>query len=838
MTLLIIFISAAAATSLTLGVLVFFANRKRKVNQAFLFACTCLFLWLLSNLLIILADTPRGAMHTLTSAYAISACIPTAFQLLRFAIKHPNEGWPRILAAARLQIIANVLICASCFFPTFIEEVSFPVLADGTLGLATPRYGTPYFLFNVYYVISIVVFAFNLNKGRFSLVGAQRAEFEFLGFACFAGLVTGLLFGTMSALVLKTSAPVPIAHAASVFALVIIVAYGIAVHRILAVAVILRTITAYVLLISYLICIYSIIWYGLNSILLRLSLTNPLPAHIAATIAVAFSMAPVHGRFQKVADRLVNAQTLDIPLAMRKAGEIFQSVTTIDSLLHRYTELLLSALSTTDVRILLNSGGQFVQRFPRSHIRHSPVLPSSSLTNLVTKTKDPVSYDALLRTRQTEEITSAIDEMSALEANVVTGIFSKDQLEGLVVFGLRTAGKSYDKAEQDALQILCNQFAVALENARLYTEVQDSKIQNEIMLDRLVSGVVVADPDRKITLFNHEAQKITGISDKNAVGENIAILPREIYLALEVTLENRNGIRNIDAKLYPESDSDDAAKNIRMGSAFLFGHDGKPMGALLVFTDITELRALEEQVRRSDQLSSVGTLAAGMAHEIKNPLVTIKTFTQLLPQRYDDDDFRKDFSSLVAQEVERINGIVNELLSFSKPAKPHLVEMDAQEMIDQTLKLIQEQLSQKNIALHNNCKAHSTRIFGDRKLLSQALINLNLNAIEAIEDGGTITVGTINCSYRFANGDSPDKATRRKCFRIQITDNGHGIEREKLQQIFDPFFTSKSEGTGMGLSVAHGIISEHHGVIEVESEPGRGTTFYIYIPLFEEGAPA
>jgi PAS domain S-box-containing protein len=414
-------------------------------------------------------------------------------------------------------------------------------------------------------------------------------------------------------------------------------------------------------------------------------------------------------------------------------------------------------------------------------------------------------------------------------------MFAKSELSGMVIFGQRAGGRIYDRNEQDALQILCNQFAVALENAELYTKMQDSKIQNEIMLDQMVSGIVVANPEREITLFNHEAQRITGINDHAAIGQNIAILPQEIYHALEITLENKNGMRNIDATLMPSEDSEESGKNVRLSSAYIFGHDGKPMGALLVITDITELKGLEEQVRRSDQLSSVGTLAAGMAHEIKNPLVTIKTFTQLLPKRYADEDFRSDFATLVAHEVSRIDGIVNELLSFSKPAKPHLVPMDIQETIDQALKLIHEQLVQKNITLNNNCRAASTHILGDARLLSQALVNLNLNAIEAIGDSGSITFGTLNCSHRFANGDSPDKATTRKCIRLQISDTGKGIERENLQKIFDPFYTNKSEGTGMGLSVAHGIISEHHSVIEVESEPGRGTSFYIYIPLLEEG---
>ena len=168
--------------------------------------------------------------------------------------------------------------------------------------------------------------------------------------------------------------------------------------------------------------------------------------------------------------------------------------------------------------------------------------------------------------------------------------------------------------------------------------------------------------------------------------------------------------------------------------------------------------------------------------------------------------------------------------------KPHLVPMNLHETIDQMLKLTHEQMAQKNISAECRKAAELDTIQGDSKLLSQAMINLTLNAIEAIEKDGTIRIETCNLDYRFASGDDPASPVTRKCIRIQITDTGKGIPQESIQKIFDPFFTNKSEGTGMGLSVAHGIISDHHGIIEVESEIGRGTTFYIYLPSLEEMA--
>ncbi|VGO16802.1 Sensor protein ZraS [Pontiella desulfatans] len=606
-------------------------------------------------------------------------------------------------------------------------------------------------------------------------------------------------------------------------------------HKILTVSTLLRRFTAYALITVYLSVVYFITASIMRFACEALEISMTFPIHLTSALAVAFSMLPARSRMQKATDLLFGGTNyFNVQDTVRKASDIFQSVTTITSLLDHFSNLLVSAFGTERVIILTATDGGYKQQYPYPLDNAVFFSENSALVGMLERNRDPVCAESLLRIRETSEIHDTIKNLKSSDANIATGVFSKSKLNGIVLFGTRHKGRIYDKTEQDAIQILCNQFAVAFENAQLYTEMQDSKIRNEIMLDQLVSGVIVASPDRKITLFNHEAQRITGIVESEAIGQNIDILPKAIAMALEETLEDKTGLRNIDASLYSPEVREESV-SIRMGSAFLFGHDDKPMGALLVFTDTTELKGLEEQVRRSDQLSSVGTLAAGMAHEIKNPLVTIKTFTQLLPKRYDDEDFRQEFSSLVAHEVSRIDGIVNELLSFSKPAKPHLVPMKLQHTIDQILKLTHEQMVQSNIQLKNKCTAENDMIFGDAKLLSQALINLNLNAAEAIGEGGTITVGTLNCTYRFANGDSPEHAKTKHCIRLQITDTGKGIERKDLQKIFDPFFTSKSEGTGMGLSVAHGIINEHHGVIEVESEPGLGTTFYVYIPLLEEG---
>ena len=168
------------------------------------------------------------------------------------------------------------------------------------------------------------------------------------------------------------------------------------------------------------------------------------------------------------------------------------------------------------------------------------------------------------------------------------------------------------------------------------------------------------------------------------------------------------------------------------------------VGVILVFSDQTKLKKLEMQVRRTDRLASLGTLSAGMAHEIKNPLVTIKTFTQLLPERYQDEDFRDTFSSLLSHEVDRIDRIVNQLLNFARPAKPTLCPISLHGILDHCMRLIHEQLRQKHIFLEETLDADFDMINGDQDQLEQIIINFFLNAIDAMEGGGKLLVNTKN----------------------------------------------------------------------------------------------
>jgi len=837
MTILTIALLSTQAITLCLGLLVYLTNSKRLANKQFLILSIHLTMWAFCVLRIIDSNDELTAGFWIRAAFAVTAFFPGSFTLLLSAISRSTSSWPALYAKHFPFLLLNLIAALLSLTPFFMREVviSEPNTA-GFYCVPEPVYGVGYYIYVVYFIATCIVAGSIFYRAFRKSTGIQHYELQFILYGFGASFLVGVSSALLLPLLLEGSQTSQFGPL-GVILLDAIVAYGITTRKILGIITILQRLTARVLLVAYLSLVYYCVWAVTRYIFPTLAETFPTIPSLLSTIAVVVSMAPLRGRVQRVANKLISSNTMNVPVTMKKAGDIFQSVTTIDALLQQFSDLLMAALIADDMRIFLAEGSDYIQQYPIQTPDTTALLPkASAIAEVVQKTKDPVCGDTLVRIRQTSKIQDVIHELNELNARVVAGVFAKTGLCGLVVFGSRHGGRIYDRNEQDALQILCNQFAVALENAQMYTEMQDSKIRNDIMLDQLVSGVIVADPDHKIALINHEAQRITGLTEEQCLGQGIGLLPECIFETLESTLTTQKGVHNITAALLAEKE--EKSTHVRMGSTYLLGHDEKPMGALLVFTDMTEVKGLEEQVRRSDQLSSVGTLAAGMAHEIKNPLVTIKTFTQLLPKRHGDADFRHEFSSLVAHEVSRIDGIVNQLLSFSKPRKPHLVPMKLHDIVEKTLKLIHEQLSQKNIALNKNLQTRHNLISGDADLLTQALVNFNLNAIEAIGSDGTINVASSNCTYRFAQGDNPDNAVDKSCIQLQISDTGKGIAQDQLQKIFDPFFTSKSEGTGMGLSVAHGIIQEHHGAIEVESRSGKGTTFSIYIPILEKGDPA
>jgi PAS domain S-box-containing protein len=823
---------AALIIQFGLGWAVFQANPKRHSNQCFLLVALAISGWLTTLYFGLSSRNPAVTEFCIREASAAGALILLGFNLLRLSIRERQRGWRSILRNSRIWLVVTGCIIVLCQTKLFLIGARIPTQTGGALLLPSPIYGRAFPVYLTYFVAAIIALLITTVRDTRTTAGGDRAELAFI-------LIAGLLAMTLS---LPTFV-LGFFHVEQsrllwfapfrVVLFSIVVAYGIATRKIMEVGLFLRRIMSYVLLGAYLLTLYAVVWWLVTTALGRSIDNAHSVAHVAAAVVIAFAMAPARGISQRLAERLfISPQRLDFRATVSKAADILASVTTLQDLLQRFASTIAEAVGTDRVSILLQSRDGFSTSYVLSRSGEAQPnyhLPLGGAVATYLKTHhEPVVLDELHRMRPTPEVLGLVNKMRGLKVAVAMGIFSREHLAGVMLLGPRTTGRIYGSVEQSALQVLCGQLAVAVDNAQLFTEVQNAKIYNETLLENLTTGVIAAGIDRQITVFNNEAEQITGLNSSQILDRPLDHLPEPLRDALHQTLATDEGQENSELILR----SGPEAMIVRASTSIFHGQDRQVLGALMVLTEITALKRLELQIRRSDRLASLGTLSAGMAHEIKNPLVSIKTFAQLLPERYQDSDFRETFSNLIGHEIDRIDSLVNQLLRFARPAKPHLKPMHVHEILDKSLLLVGHRLYQKDIKLTRSWEADVDTIRADPDQLEQVFLNFFLNAMDAMKNGGELNINTqIRTDEQWVSPFTQSNGETREILRITIRDSGEGIRGEDIPHVFDPFFTTKDYGTGLGLSVVHGIVQEHGGQIEVESELKKGTAFHILLPL-------
>ena len=828
MHLILIVLLITAAINLFIGILVYFTNPRRVQNRQFLVFSANISLWSFFIAIAAQSQHPFYADIFIRAASYTSTLIPVTFYLLCLAADQPQALLRHLLHRVRYLFIASQAVGLACFSPLYLQDVSVAVPPSH---VTVALYGPFFVVFNLYIVTAFGLVIFIFGRLLRSAVGIKRTELQYI----VVGVGVSLIFAFTTSILIPQVTGSSQWQPFSPFAVIVmnaIIAYGIATRRILDVGYFLRLATAYILLICYLGGLYAVCWFVLDTLLPPDLLGLPVP-HLLTTVIVALSMLPAEGRMQQFAHRLyINVQTVDKERTLREANHILHSVTRLDALLRQFGELISHAFGAEHVALLFREGTDFVQVYssvPEERGRKPICLNSEEeLVKRLASRDEVLVADLFARKQLTMKGQSVLQRMKSMSMTVAVGVHYKNRLEGILLLGPRLSGRIYGATEQDLLKLLSNQLGVAIENAKLYTEVQDGRIYNNILLDSMVSGVIAANKDGEITVFNREAQRITGWVAPEPVGSHIDLLPTPLREALLSTLHTRQPLRDQEY-LLPGANG---RMSVLAGTTAFWGHQGNLLGALVVFSDTTRVKELEFQVRRHDRLASIGTLSAGMAHEIKNPLVSIKTFTELLPERYEDPDFRDQFSALVGVEVQRIDRIVNQLLRFARPAKAELEPMALHDALDHSLSLVHQQLVKGDIQLTKCYDAPTDRILGDADLLQQAFLNFIMNAIDAMDGGGQLRVGTHVEEIHPEKADPWGEETSVKShIHLTIEDTGGGIPEHHLAQVFDPFFTTKSSGTGLGLAVAHGILDEHSATVKVHNQPGKGAVFHLVFPL-------
>jgi PAS domain S-box-containing protein len=369
---------------------------------------------------------------------------------------------------------------------------------------------------------------------------------------------------------------------------------------------------------------------------------------------------------------------------------------------------------------------------------------------------------------------------------------------------------------------------------RHFEEVADLKSYTESILQCLTSGIITLDLDGRVVTMNAAAELLTGLFGPEAAGrycsEVFSHSPEVVEVLME-TLTSRAGVATTSVALRKRNG---ASLPIELSTAPLGRADGKDLGVVAIFKDVTVVHELQAQLRRSDRLAALGTMAAGLAHEIKNPLTSLRTFTRLVSRKFTEERFRETFERVVPRELERINDIVERLLELARPRRLNLNLVQVPALLERVLDLYGHELEGKSITVLREYDRDLPSIQADAEHLYQALLNLVANALDAMGPGGRLTLRA-GWSGAGAWLPSPRKASRRSV-KLEIGDTGTGILPSAQDSIFNPFFTTKDGGTGLGLAIAHKIIEDHGGSITFRSAPGVGTTFTILLAAAGESA--
>ena len=355
--------------------------------------------------------------------------------------------------------------------------------------------------------------------------------------------------------------------------------------------------------------------------------------------------------------------------------------------------------------------------------------------------------------------------------------------------------------------------AQAYRSAR--TSLKRIKAFSDSVVENMPIGLVTLDPEGRITSFNQTAEAVLRRSSGDVVGKRAhEILPEQLWTIINQRKNKRDIIeREMDCAL-----GGGKTVSLEASVSSLFGDSGELLGDVLLFRDLSEVQELKREVERNRRLASIGRLAAGIAHEIRNPLSSIKGFATYFKERYKEVPEDQKTAEIMVQEVERLNRVIGQLLEFARPMKLNKQQASIHEVITYALKMVQNQVQDKEVTISTNLSHEIKDVSIDTDRISQVFLNLYLNAIEAMEHGGTLRI------------DSSIDA-ESSTVKIIVSDNGAGIKREDLVHVFDPYFTTKQSGTGLGLAIVHRIIEAHGGEVRIESETGKGTKVTILLPV-------
>ena len=631
-----------------------------------------------------------------------------------------------------------------------------------------------------------------------------------------------------------------------VFSLVLIplcFAYAIIRYRLMDVDIIFKRGLAYTFATAGVVGVY----FGtiaLIGVLFHQRLTAAGPGgEIIAIVVAAFLFQPIRDWAQARLDRFFYRDRLDYRRTLIEFGRTLTNEVRLDRLLSSALDRISQTLLVDRLAIFLEDPAE-PGRFTLSRAKGDDVARSRAVAGSNGNRWDghldlsfldaqrPALAEGCLfyesaRTA-TKESESVRQTLERLQLNYFIPCRFHDRAVAILGLGKTVDGDFLSTEDLELLSTIAGYVAVGVENARLYesleqkaTQIERLKDFSESIVDSLKIGVVTVDRESRVESWNPPLEQILEVKRSEAMG-------RKLYDLMPSDLAAEIASRSIDGHVsgiykFPLNARGGRRFVVNVSIAPLVGKDGARLGRLILLDDITQRVQLEEQILQTEKLTSLGLLAAGVAHEVNTPLAVISNYIQMLAKQIPGDDPRQRTIDRIVNQTFRASEIVNNLLNFSRTGGSEFRELNLNSVLEETLTLVQHPFRTARVNVLRNYGKELPAMLGSTTRLQQVFLNLFMNARDAMPDGGMLEVRT---------------GAHNGSVEVEVTDTGMGISPEHLNRIFDPFFTTKSSGrgTGLGLSVSYGIIKEHAGKVDVHSTPGKGTSFRLEFPVARKAA--
>ena len=815
---------ALGATLVTLATFVYLHNRRAAENRRFALAALTIAGWIVCISFALSSESVRTTIALGRLGFAFASAIPFCLLWMFDAFS----------ADARRKLKPQIFIPALCCGGSILLSLSPWIVAGARTqpNRASFIYGPAHKLFGVYFLLCFLLALFTLWRTIRSTAGVRKLQLRYL--------LLGILLGGAGAI--TTNLVIPLIWTTSkysflgpYFSLLVVSfsAHAIIRHRLMDIRVVIRQGAVYVSAIVASVSVF-LAFVQLYQYASGFDTSNiPLAEALILSIIVAILFQPLKSWIQRSFNRYVYREKYDLQRTLRESSRRLSSTLDLGPLLQYLTLTIESTFKAEAVSVYLHDtqkrayvASQQPSDSPwLTTSADSPISDVSAIVQFLRQERRPLVHEEAIRQPLDTLINRAAAELRMVRGDVAFPLMEDRSLAGMVVVGPKRSGDPYFSEDVDLLSTLVSQAAVAVKNAHLYREVVLVNEYVDNILSTMASGVIALDASGHISLSNPAAERLTGMTLRRRNPVSYADLPVALAEPLRDTLLDGKAYSQLETSLHTREGQ---ALPLVYSTAPLQAKDRSTLGALIVFSDLTRLKQLEIEKQRAERLASFGSLASGVAHEIKNPLVAIRTFAELLPERFADIDFREDFSKVVVREIDRIDNLVARLRGIASAPHPQTGSVDLRQPLLETLKLLRGQLEQSQTAVHYSIEDEAPYVAIDDSQLKQLFLNILQNALEAMGSGGDINI-------RIARTQAPGPSW----ILLEVSDTGPGMSESVIGHIFEPFFTTKPTGSGLGLAICRSIVDAHRGSIRAENNRAhRGTTIIVELPAAEASAEA